>query len=72
MIEFHDASEQIEWRKMVRAVLKGGSTKDGKVAVETSDYVLEQDRTRTSKRMEQEREENKREVERLKCLTRIP
>lgn len=66
MIEFQDGYERGEWLKIVRAVLKGGSTKDGKVAVKIADYVLEQDRARISKSMKQAGEEFEREQERLR------
>ena len=62
MIEFHNELERKEWHQVVKAVLKGGS-RDGKAAVAVADYVLEQDRARISKSMEQAREEHKRELE---------
>ncbi len=65
MIEFHNELERKEWHKVVKAVLKGGKTMQGKDAVEIADYVLEQDRARISKSMEQAREEFEREQERL-------
>ena len=49
MIEFQTVYERDEWYKVVRAVLKGSFLANGKDAVKTADYVLEQDRKRVAK-----------------------
>ena len=66
MIEFQGWGERNDWLKTVRAVLKGGSTRDGKLAVKVADYVVEQGRARVSKKMQQDQKEAEREHEKMR------